>query len=67
MDRLIEALQIFLKYDNPRLPTHCEHDVLTVCVDPALVPNDDIARLDDLGFHVDEEEECFYSFEFGSA
>ena len=30
MSDLIEALTIFLKYGNPRNPTHCEHDVLTI-------------------------------------
>ena len=30
MEKLIEALQIFLKYGNPDYPTHCEHDELTI-------------------------------------
>lgn len=34
---LIAALQIFLKYGDITYPTHCEHDVLMVCVDPESV------------------------------
>jgi hypothetical protein len=34
VENLIKALQIFLKYGNPDNPTHCEHDVLTVVIDP---------------------------------
>jgi hypothetical protein len=65
MDKLIEALQILLKYDNPDYPTHCEHDELTVCVDPGLVSEEDIAKLDELGFFVDDD--CFRSYRYGSA
>jgi hypothetical protein len=68
---LIEALQILAKYANDsRNPTHCEHDILTVvCVDPAKVSEEDVKRLDELGFFVSEEygESQFHSFRFGSA
>lgn len=68
MEALIKALQIFLKYGNPAYPTHCEHDELTICgIDPADVSEDDKAKLDDLGFFVDEDEDCFKSIRFGSA
>ena len=68
MKQLIEALTIFLKYGNPRNPTHCEHDVLTICgIDPAKVSDEDKVALDKLGFFVSEEEECFQSFRYGSA
>lgn len=30
MSDLIEALQILLKYGNPKKPTHCEHDILII-------------------------------------
>ena len=66
MSDLIEALTILRKYDDSRNPTHCEHDVLTVATNPALVSEDDKARLDELGFFVDEHGECFQSFRFGS-
>ncbi len=68
MDKLIEALQIFLKYGNPRSPTHCEHDILHVMVDPAKVSSEDLVRLAELGFHPDEDlEGQFYSYRYGSA
>jgi hypothetical protein len=65
MDDLIEALTLVRKYANPSSPTHCEHDILTVCVDPALVSREDLARLDRLGFA--EEDGYFRSFRFGAA
>jgi len=67
---LIEALQILLKYGNPHCPTHCEHDILTICgIEPDAVTPEDKARLDKLGFFVGEEygEPAFHSFRFGSA
>lgn len=71
MKDLIEALTILLKYDNPAYPTHCEHDVLTVMIDPAVVSDEDKARLEELGFHPGAEDdwasECFQSYRFGSA
>ena len=66
MEDLIKALQIFLKYGNPKWPTHCEHDVLTVVIDPARVSPEDIQALENLGFHPKESEGCFYSYRYGS-
>lgn len=71
MKRLIEALMILLKYHNEgsfhsSYPTHCEHDELNVFVDNP-VSDEDVARLDELGFGQDEDEPTrFYSYEFGS-
>jgi len=81
MQQLIEALQIMLKYGNPESPTHCEHDELTVMIDPELVSAEDIKKLDELGFSpnydksepdFDIENHCegdrwFRSFKYGSA
>jgi hypothetical protein len=70
MEKLIEALQILLKYGNPDYPTHCEHDILTICgIEPSDVSEEDIAKLDELGFFVGDEygEESFHSFRYGSA
>ena len=71
MDELVEALQIFLKYDNPKYPTHCKHDVLYVFVNANLVSEDDIKKLDELGFIVQKgeygDDDCFISFRYGSA
>lgn len=67
MSDLIEALQIFLKYGNPEWPTHCEHDKLTVDIDPEIVSEEDIKILSNLGFEPsDDIEEAFYSYRFGS-
>lgn len=72
MQKLIEALQIFLKYGNPEYPTHCEHDVLIICgISPDDVSEEDKRKLDELGFHVDTSNEygddCFVSYLYGSA
>lgn len=68
MSKLIEALTIFLKYADPAYPTHCEHDVLTICgIDPDDVSNEDKARLEELGFSVSSEHDTFISFKYGSA
>lgn len=65
MDDLIKALHIFRKYGNPQWPTHCEHDVLMVMIDPADVDSADVLELETLGFLVDNE--YFKSYKFGSA
>lgn len=68
MKELIEALQIFLKYGNPKYPTHCEHDILMICdINPDKVSQEDKDHLELLGFFVNEDEECFYSYRYGSA
>lgn len=66
MKDLIEALQIFLKYGNPRNPTHCVHDELWIMeINPEKVSEEDINRLDELGFFISEGG--FKSFRYGSA
>lgn len=70
METLIAALTILLKYGNPGSPTHCEHDILTICgIDPAVVSDADKAELGRLGFFVGNEygDDAFHSFRFGSA
>ncbi|NIT79522.1 MAG: hypothetical protein GWN58_32720 [Anaerolineae bacterium] len=70
LDALIEALQILRKYGNPIAPTHCEHDVMTICgIDPEQVSDEDKARLEKLHFRVANEwgELAFISTYFGSA
>lgn len=66
MEDLIKALQIFLKYSNKKYPTSCEHDVLYVDVDPSIVSDKDKNTLDELGFFVYDELDCFASFKYGS-
>jgi len=69
-DDLIEACEIFKKYNNPRCPFHCEHDKLSVSVDPTEVSEEDTKRLDELGFFSPEtgcwEDGGFISYRFGS-
>lgn len=67
LSKLIEAMQIFLKYGDVNYPTHCEHDVMTVCVDPKKVSDEDKAKLNKLGFFADDSEDCFKSYRYGSA
>lgn len=67
MSKLIEALQIFLKYGDPDYPTHCEHDELTICIDPNIVSEEDKKKLEELSFYESEDGDCFYSFRYGSA
>lgn len=64
LDGLIEALTIFKKYDEGEYPTNCSHDELTINIDPVNVSEEDIDRLDDLGFYADEDR--FYSYRYGS-
>lgn len=66
MEDLIKALQIFLKYGNKKSPTSCEYDILYVDVDPSIVSDKDKKTLDELGFFVDDENDCFASFKYGS-
>lgn len=69
MKDLIEALTILAKYidSEERCPTYCEHDVLHVCgVNNEEVSEEDLKRLDELGFFLDEDGEGFMSFRFGS-
>lgn len=68
MEDLIKALQILLKYGNPPYPTSCGHDELTICgIEPSKVSEEDKKELDELGFFVAEEDDCFRSFKYGSA
>jgi len=67
MEDLIKAFQIFFKYSQEKFPTHCEHDVMYVQVDPNDVSEEDIKELDELGFNADYEDlNNFYSYRFGS-
>lgn len=65
MDDLIKALIIFRKYTDSQSPTHCEHDVLYVMVEPSKVSAEDKKELKKLGFN--EDSDNFQSFKFGSS
>lgn len=66
MKDLIEALQIFLRYGNPYLPTHCEHDELFIMVNADHVSDEDKALLAELSFEPNDVG-TFSSSRFGSA
>lgn len=66
MKKLIEALTILSKYTDTEWPTHCEHDVLTVDVDPKIVSEEDKAKLYELSFFPTEDEDGFMSYKYGS-
>jgi DNA-binding protein YbaB len=69
MEDLIKAFNIFMKYTQVKYPTHCEHDVLYVDVNPELVSNEDKILLKKLGFIPSIEdgfEDMFLSFKYGS-
>jgi hypothetical protein len=68
MEKLIEALQIFLKYKNENRPTHCEHDILMVVgITEQEVSQEDKDKLSELGFRWHSEYDCWSSFRYGSA
>ena len=68
MEDLIKALQIFLKYKNSKWPTHCEHDIMMIAdIDEEEVSEEDVERLNKLGFWWSDEYDCWTSSRFGSA
>lgn len=74
IDSLIEAFTIFKKYLTPgtykhECPTHCDHGVMQVGVDPNVVSDEDKKRLDQLSFFGSKEggDWHFRSYHFGSA
>ena len=66
MEGLINGLTILAGYENPSYPTYCEHDVMYVCISPKKVTQQHLDELEQLGFEVDFNEDCFYSFKYGS-
>lgn len=66
MEDLIKALQIFLKYGNPKRPSHCEHEYLYINIDPKLVSPEDLVELEKLGFSIEENGDGFGSYRYGS-
>lgn len=68
MEDLIKALQILLKYGNPKYPTVCEHDILYIVgIDLEKISIEDITELENLGFIINIKESEIYSYKFGSA
>jgi len=68
MEKLIEALQIFLKYKNKTFPTHCVHEILLVVeITEEEISEDDKQKLDELKFFWSTEYDCWASFRYGSS
>lgn len=66
MKDLIEALQIMLTRGDVQHPTFCSHDELHVFPKDMKFTPEQLARLEELSFMIDEDENGFYSFRFGS-
>jgi hypothetical protein len=68
MEKLIQALQIFLKYRNEEWPTHCEHDIMMIArIEKDEVSEEDQEKLYELGFSWNNEYDCYTSYRYGSA
>lgn len=69
MKKLIEALTLLNKYEDPSWPTHCQRDALHVLVDPSKFTSEELALLDTLGFFASNElgQPHFTSYRYGSA
>ena len=62
---LIRAVELLSKHQTGPFPFHCEHDELFVMSDPSAYAPEELAELEELGFHAGEEH--FTSFLYGSA
>ena len=68
MKKLIEALQIFLKYKNKEYPTCCDHDILYIMdITKDEVSKKDAKKLNELGFFWNDESDGWASYKYGSA
>lgn len=65
MEELIEALTIMLKHGNVSYPTHCQHDELHIYPNSMDFTDDEMKRLDELGF-MPNGCDGFMSFKYGS-
>ena len=66
MKDLIKALQILLKYGNPKFPFACEHETLYIVgIDANNITEEDKIELRSLGFIINNSE--IYSYKYGSA
>ncbi len=68
MKKLLEALQIFLKYQDMPVPTHCERNVFYVVgITEEEVSEEDKIKLEELHFRWESDMEAWGSYFFGSA
>jgi hypothetical protein len=64
---LVDALLLLSRgRSNDISPFYCEHDQLTVMASPAKFSDEELAQLDEWGFHIGDED-SFYSYRYGSA
>lgn len=63
---LIEALQIMLKHGDVKYPTHCEHSELHIYPNNMDFTQEELRRLDELGFFPDDDLDGFCSYKYGS-
>jgi hypothetical protein len=64
---LIEGLTLLAQHPADKVsPFYCSHDTLHVLADETAFTDEELARLELLGFNVDPDG-GFYSFRFGSA
>ena len=59
---LAEAFEIFSRYDEGKFKTSAEHDVIYAGPNPKDVSTPDVMRLEQLGWHIEEEFDCFGYF-----
>ena len=59
MDEVIEAFQIFKRYGAGKHDVYAEHDQVSICVSPEKVSPEDMARLSELRWFIDETGEGF--------
>jgi hypothetical protein len=57
-----EAFTIFHKYKANRADVAAEHDTIYAGPDPATVEQADLVRLKELGWHIQDQYDCFYHF-----
>jgi len=67
MKDLIKALNIFAKYSQESRPIWCHDSKMYVYVLPSKVSDEDILRLQHLGFDAYYKANCFTSDKFGSS
>jgi hypothetical protein len=66
MKDLIEALTIMLQKGDVDYPTNCMHDELGVFPQSMDFTPEEFTRLEELGFDLNEDEDGFMSYKFGS-
>lgn len=66
MKDLIQALKIFEKYiGDKKYPTWAEHEIFGVVCPIEKMSEEEIKKLEELGFYWNEEYNSFYSYKYG--